>query len=142
MKAYALTGFAILSCLSTNIAAAQTMICRHLPKNVFFSSKQPLGDENELGPDRYCPVRLTLSNEQVKGDELCPTGTVPKSFVGTVIANRAYPGNVIVLWRSDPMFAEAALWAISFERKEVGVAYAFAAHYTEVGSTWWRCFDR
>jgi hypothetical protein len=142
MKAYALAWGALLSCLSANFAAAQTMVCRHLPKNVFFSSQQPGGDQNELGPDRYCPVRLTLGNGEVKGQELCPTGTVPKRFVGTIIANPAYRGNVIVLWKADAMFAEAALWAISFERKEIGVAYAFAAHYTEVGTTWWRCSDR
>ncbi len=121
-------------------AQTRSMVCRFLPGNAFFSTGSPEGDQNEQPANRYCPVRITMTGGQVRGEELCPGETVPKAFRGTVVANQAYPGNVIVLW-ADDLIASASLWAISFERKEVGVSYAFAAQYTEAGAQWLKCSD-
>ena len=119
-------------------AQSQSMVCKFLPRNAYFGTTSPEGGHNELPPNRHCPVRITMEGNEVKGEKLCPEGTIPKAFKGTAMANRAYPGNVIVLW-ADNTLASASLWAISFERREVGVSYAFSAHYTEVGAQWLRC---
>jgi hypothetical protein len=122
-------------------AQAQSMVCTFLPTNAYFETRNPSGGRNELPANKYCPVRITMIGREVKGEELCPGGIVPKAFKGVVVANSQYPGNVIVLWANETA-AEAGLWAISFERREVGVSYAFAAHFTEVGAQWLRCSDK
>jgi hypothetical protein len=114
------------------------MVCKFLPGNAYFGTNSPQGTQNEIEPNRHCPVRITMEGSEVKGEELCTSGTVRKAFKGIVVANPAYQGNIIVLWANDTL-AEASLWAISFERREVGISYAFAAHYTEVGAQWMRC---
>jgi hypothetical protein len=119
-------------------AQTSSMVCRFEPRNMFFGTTSPGGDENRQPSDRYCPVRLTRSGSVVTGEELCPGMTIQKAFKGTVVANPAYSGNVIVLWTDQPS-ASASLWAISFERREVGVSYAFSAQFTEVGAQWLKC---
>jgi hypothetical protein len=130
---------AVLAVLSSPaLAQATSMTCRFLPGNAFFSSYNPRGERNEIDPNRHCPVRLTLEGRSVRGEELCAGLPVPKGFKGTVVANGAYPGNIIVLW-SNETAAEAQLWAISFERREVAVSMAFAAQHTEAGAQWMMC---
>ncbi len=80
------------------------------------------------------------SGKEVRGEEICHDRTVRKAFDGVVVANSAYPGNVIVLWTNE-IAASASLWAISFTRKEVGVAFAFSAHFNEAGAQWMKCTD-
>jgi hypothetical protein len=121
-------------------AQAQTMVCRFLPGNAYFSTNTPEGGRNEIPASRYCPVRISMVGKEVRGEEICAGLTVQKAFRGTVVANPAYPGNVIVLWTNE-IGTSAALWSISFTRKEVGVAFAFSAHYSEVGGQWLKCTD-
>jgi hypothetical protein len=131
--------FAATPALAQHAQTSQSMVCRFLPNNMYRSAEEPEGREKRISADKYCPVRLSLQGSTVKGEELCPDGVVAKdNFKGIVVSNPAYRGNVIVLWANDTA-AEASLWAISFERREVGVSYAFLAHYTEVGAQWLRC---
>lgn len=136
----AATAALIISSVSAAHAQSRSMVCKFLPGNAYFGTANPEGDQNGIDPNRHCPVRITMEGGEVKGEELCTSGPVRKAFKGIVVANPAYQGNVIVLWANDTL-AEAGLWAISFERREVGVSYAFAAHYTEIGAQWMRCTD-
>ena len=57
-----------------------------------------------------------------------------------VAANDVYArkGNIIAI-QSNDLFAEATLWSISFERREIAVSLGFSAHYTEGGVQWKQC---
>ena len=62
----------------------------------------------------------------------------PQGIIDTkmksVTANDVYArkGNIIAI-QSHDLFAEAPLWSISFEGREVAISLGFSAHYTEGG---------
>jgi hypothetical protein len=82
-----LTVLAVSPALAQHAQNSPSMVCRFLPSNVYRSAKEPDGRQNQISPDKYCPVRLTLQGSTVKGEELCPEGVVAKdNFKGIVVS--------------------------------------------------------
>ena len=118
-------------------AQPHSMVCKFHPTNISRSTENPEGNKSELSKDYL--IQFTLNDGELIKKEMHSQGII-ETKLKIVSANDVYArkGNVIAM-QSNDLMAEATLWSISFERREVAVSFGFSAHYTEGGVEWMQC---
>jgi len=118
-------------------AQPHSMMCKFHPTNMYRSTENPDGVKSEISKDYL--IQFILNDGELIKKEMHSQGII-ETKMKIVAANDVYArkGNIIAI-QSNDLFAEATLWSISFERREVAISLGFSAHYTEGGVQWMQC---
>ena len=112
-------------------AQPHSMMCKFHSINIYRRTDNPDGVQSEISRDYL--IQFVLNDGELIKREMHPQGIIDtkmKSVTATDVYARK--GNIIAI-QSHDLFAEAPLWSISFEGREVAISLGFSAHYTEGG---------
>ncbi len=119
-------------------ASGPALLCGEQNQLHAFSSSWP--DGRPIAPNRE-PVAFVRDAEGVLKVSINPDNPAQMLIDRLSVVVSAYqsPANLVALEAGSDLTGVARLYAISFEREEVGSSWALASEDTQAGAVWWRC---
>ena len=120
------------------VASGPALLCAEQNQLHAFSSSWP--DGRPIAPNRE-PVAFVRDAEGVLKVSINPENPAQMLIDRLSVVVSAYqsPTNLVALEVGSDLTGVARLYAISFEREEVGSSWALSSEDTQAGSIWWRC---